>query len=69
MVCWDLTVNGSLLLSTAVAVTKSHLPVAFLGQTEGTDGLFPQVRLVDKGLMTSKNVLPVVMNYHGELQR
>ena len=39
-----LTLNGSLFHTTVVAVTKSHLPMAFLGRTEETDGLFSTVR-------------------------
>ena len=43
MVCCDLTLSGSLFHSTGKAVAKPRLPMAFLGQTEDTDNLFPSV--------------------------
>ena len=44
MVSCDL--NGSLFHSTGVTVAN-HVPVAFVRQTEETDDLFPQVKLLD----------------------
>ena len=47
MICYDLTVTGSLFHSTGAAVVKPRLLTIFLGGTEETDSLFPHVRLLD----------------------
>ena len=45
--CCDLTLSRSLFHSTGAAVAKSRLSMAFLRQTEDTNGLFSHVRLLD----------------------
>ena len=47
IVCWDLTVCGSLFHSAGAATAKPRLPMCFLGRVEETDRLLPQVRLLD----------------------
>ena len=47
LISCDATLNESLFKFAGAAVTKPRLPMAFLGPTEETDGLFPLVRLLD----------------------
>ena len=47
MVCWDLTLSGSLFYSTGMAVAKPRLPMTFLGWTDENDSLFALVRELD----------------------
>ena len=44
--CCDRTNHGSLFHSVGEAIAKPHLSMAFLGQTEEQDSLFPGVRLL-----------------------
>ena len=44
--CCDQTDCGSLFHSVGEAIAKPRLPMAFLGQAEGRDSLFPQVWLL-----------------------
>ena len=46
MVCYDWTDCGSLFHSVVKPLQKPHLAMAFLGQTEERDSLFPRVRLL-----------------------
>ena len=44
--CCDRTDCGSLFHSVGEGIAKPRLPMAFLGQTEERDSLFPRVRLL-----------------------
>ena len=44
--CRDQTDCGSLFHSAVEAIAKPHLPMAFRGQSEERDSLFPPVRLL-----------------------
>ena len=69
MVCWDLTLSGSLFHSTWVAMAKPHLPMAHLGLTEEADiSMSQSMRIsVNSQLGIPEHCLPPLMMIGTEL--
>ena len=69
VVCCVPTDCGSLFHSVGEAIAKSHLPMAFLGQTEERDSQFPRVRLlnsfIEKKLKEIIKITPFWMECSG----